>query len=303
MLVHPPDVLFVPSHVFPIIHPKKTVMMVHDVGALRFPESYSWFQRWYSVWSARVALKHLWKVIVPSEFTKQELIKTLKHKNIKTREKITVVKHGYARRYCKKDIKDIEKILGKYSIQKPFILSVGRIEDKKNTVRLIKSFEFLKKNLPHRQANYQLPVTRYRLLLIGSHGHGYEKVREAINASPFKNEIIELGHVEPDDLVYIMNAAEVFVFPSLYEGFGLPVLEAMACGIPVVASRGNSLEEVGGDAAVYVDPENIGEIAEGIYRVIHDASLRSELVNKGLERVKLFSWEKCAEETRLVLRL
>lgn len=301
MLMHSPDILFVPSHVFPIIHPKKTVMTVHDVGAMRFPQSYHWFERWYTLWSAGAALKRLWKIIVPSEFTRRELIKTLNHENIKAEEKIFVIQHGVCREFSNKSERDVLAALAKYGIRTPFILSVGRLEEKKNTVRLIKAFEFLKKNLPHRQASYPLLVTGYQLLLIGSPGHGYEKVREAIDESPFKSDIIELGHVDPDDLVYIMNAADVFVFPSLYEGFGLPVLEAMACGTPVIASRGNSCEEVGGSAAFYVNPENVEEIADGIHRVMSDASLHIDLVGKGFERAKSFSWEKCAEKTLDVL--
>src|SRR3989338_408988 len=157
MLVHPPDVLFIPAHVAPVVHPKKTVVMVHDVGAVRFPESYNWFQRWYAVWGARKALNHLWKVIVPSEFTKKELASLQVGKFAS--EKTHVIQHGYDTRYCKKDIGDIEKILEKYSINTPFILCVGRLEEKKNTVRLIEAFEFLKQNLPHRQASYTLLFT------------------------------------------------------------------------------------------------------------------------------------------------
>ena len=109
------------------------------------------------------------------------------------------------------------------------------------------------------------------------------------------------GYVDPQDLACIMNAADAFVFPSLYEGFGLPVLEALACGTPVVAGKGSSLEEVGGEACVYVDPLDVDDIARGIIVVMQNLELRMQNVERGLERVKNFSWEKCAKETMDVL--
>src|SRR3989338_2027149 len=292
MLVRPPDVLFIPAHVFPIIHPKKTVMTVHDIAAERFPESYNWFERWYSLWSARYAVKNLWKIIVPSEFTKKELLN--QESRIKNQGKnIVVIHHGYDERYRKiENQTDIERILNRYSIKKPFILSIGRLEEKKNTRRIVEAFNRLKIN-----HNFQFSIFNFQLVLVGQAGHGYEKVKTAIETSPNKSDIIIPGWVGPDELPYLMNAASVFVFPSLYEGFGLPVLEAFACGTPVVASKGTSLEEVGGDAAVYVEPENVEDIANGIERLLSDKSLREEKIQKGFERVKNFSWEQCARET------
>ncbi len=302
MLWHAPDVLFIPAHVFPILHPKKTVMTIHDVAAMRFPESYNWFERWYSLFSAKMALKKLWKIIVPSEFTGREL-KKLEIRNWKLRDNVTVVPHGYDSRYKKiatatagsrpeggKNKIKIEEVVKKYRVEKPFIMTIGRLEEKKNTIKIIEAFNIL------RLTSYNL-----HLLLVGSPGHGYEKVKEAIDKSPFKNDIITPGWVGPDDVPYLMNAASVFVFPSLYEGFGIPVLEAMACGVPVVASCGNSLEEVGGDAALSVDPQKPEEIASAVQRLMTDEVLRQEKIRLGFERVKQFSWEKTARETMRIL--
>jgi glycosyltransferase involved in cell wall biosynthesis len=286
MLVNPPDVLFIPAHVFPIIHPKKTVMTIHDVAAIKFPESYNWFERWYSVWAARVALIKLWKVIVPSQFVKDQL--TLDF-GLRTLDKIQVVSHGYDKRY--KAINSnvvINNVLKRYNITKPFILSIGRYEEKKNTTRIIKAFD---------QLSYNLKPKTYNLVLVGKPGHGYNKVQEAYENSPNKDHIVMSGYVAPEDLVYIMNAAEVFVFPSMYEGFGLPVLEAMACGIAVVVATGSSLEEVGGECCEYVDPMSIEDITRGIEKVIRNEEIQKYRNERGLERVKNFSWEKCAEET------
>ena len=284
MLFYAPDVLFVPGHVVPLIHPKKTVMTVHDVAAVSFPKSFNWFERWYSLWSAKYSMKTLWKVIVPSEFTKQELQKLL---NIdKKLSSVHVVPLAYDKKFRVIESKEkIEEILNTYHIQKPFVLSVGRLEAKKNTVRIIHAFELLKKRQMGKWANGQL-------VLVGGRGHGYEDVEKAIKESPYKNDIILPGHVSDPDLPYLMHAADVFVFPSLYEGFGIPILEAYACGTPVVTSNGTSCKEVAGDVAVLVDPLDVDDIASGI-----EQAMKKEYVEEGLERVKHFSWEKTMEKT------
>ncbi|MBU1895262.1 glycosyltransferase family 4 protein [Patescibacteria group bacterium] len=290
MMFHRPDVLFVPAHVFSIIHPKKTVMTVHDVAAVKFPESYNWFERWYSVWSARVALKKLWRIIVPTNFVATEL-KKQETRNKKQKDNIFAVHHGYDKRYKKiEDEAKIVDVLEKYGIKKPFIMTIGRIEEKKNTKRIVEAFDEL------RIKNYEL-----RLVLVGKPGHGYEKVQATIGQSEFKDDIITPGWVDEEDLSYLINSAEVFVFPSLYEGFGIPVLEAMACGTPVVASKGSSLEEVGGEAVLYVDPKSVENIAETIKQLIDNKELREEKIKLGFERVKEFSWKKCAEKTLKIL--
>lgn len=277
MLREKPDVLFVPAHVFPLVHPKKTVMMVHDVAGARFPEAYSWFERWYSLWSARWAAKHLWKVITPSEFTKREL----------ESKDAVVIHHGVDSRYRKiHDAAAIDAVLKKYDIRRPFVLSVGRLEKKKNTAALVRAFTCVRE------------TRELQLVLVGQASHGYSGVRDAIAESPWKQDIRLLGWMDPEEVVYFMNAAEAFVFPSLYEGFGLPVLEAFACGTPVVAGSGSSLEEVAGDSAIFVDPKNTDDIANGIRRVLDDAALRDTLVAKGLVRVKTFSWDLAAQKTK-----
>lgn len=286
MLVNPPDVLFIPAHVFPIIHPKKTIMTVHDIAAVRFPRSYNWFERWYTVWSAKFAVKRLWKVIVPSEFTKSELSSEFKVLGSEL-EKIKVIQHGYDERYKQIENKiKIGEILKKYKIARPYLLSIGRLEDKKNTVRIIKAFNDLR-----------LKAYDSQLVLVGQPGYGYEKVKEIIEKSQFKNDIITPGWVSDEDLPYVMSGAEVFVFPSLYEGFGIPVLEAFASGVPVVASRGGALQEIGGEAVEYVNPESTDEIAQAIIKLLSSQELRKNKVDEGLKRIKGFGWEKCAGET------
>lgn len=284
MLFHTPDILFIPAHVFPLIHPKKTLMTVHDVAAYAFPESYNWFERWYSTWSANYAVQKLWKVIVPSEFTKEELLKTAKNKK---QNSIFVVHNGFDEKFLQHSThEEIESVLKKYSLQKPYLLSIGRLEEKKNTWRIIKAFEILKQKEEFKN---------YSLVLIGKPGHGYEKVKETLEHSPVKKDILFPGWIGKNDLPALMQGADLFVFPSLYEGFGIPVLEALAAGTPVLTSEGSSLKEVGGEAVFYVDPNNVEAIAGAISSAL-SSSQREQKKPQGFERVKAFSWKKCAQE-------
>ncbi len=281
MFFHAPDVLFIPAHVFPIIHPKKTVMTIHDIAAIKFPEAYNWFEKWYTLWSGKIALKKLWKVITISQFTKNELKKEFGVLNF---EKVKVIYLGYNKEY-EEVVENVDEVLKKYKIEKPYLLSIGRLEEKKNTARIVEAFN-----------NVRVNSYISKLVLIGSKGYGYEKVKKVISESEFKNDIIVPGWVEEKDLPALMQGAEVFVFPSLYEGFGIPVLEAFAAGTPVVASRGGASQEIGGSACEYVDPMNTDSIVKGI-----EKARQGDNVEKGKERAENFSWEKCARETWEVL--
>jgi glycosyltransferase involved in cell wall biosynthesis len=179
---------------------------------------------------------------------------------------------------------DIE-VLKKYKISKPFIFTVGRLERKKNTASLIRAFDLIKKQVD------------CQLVLAGQPGSGFEEIKQALSTSPNQTDIIRPGWVAKEDLPKLMAAAEVFAFPSLYEGFGIPVLEAMACGCPVVASRGNSLEEVGGEIAVYINPSNVEELASAIARFLTDKTYRQERSLSGLQRVENFDWSKTGAAT------
>ena len=286
MLMNPPDVLFIPAHVFPFIHPKKTVMMIHDIASVRFPEAYSFFERWYSLCMSRRALKKLWKIITPSTFTKQELAALLPQ----SQSRISVIHHGFDEAYEQKiSWQRREKIMKKYNITKPFLLSVGRLEAKKNTRTILHAFTQVKKE-------YDL-----QLVLVGKPGYGYTQVQKTLARHKHRGDIIQPGWVAQDDMPILMAGASVFVFPSFYEGFGIPVLEAMAAGTPVVTSKGTSLEEVAGDAALHVDPQSPKAIANAICTLIENDAQRKRITKKGKERVHSFSWNKCARLTAEVL--
>lgn len=294
MWQRPPEMIFIPAHTIPLIHPDKVVTTCHDVAFLRLPEAYDWLALKYHKFAIKFAIRHAAKIISVSEFTKNELVEFFKI----SPGRIAVVPNGYdSERY--KIIEDKEamaKVLEKYKITEPYILYAGRMELKKNTPGLVEAFGLLKKS-----SKFQVPS--YKLVLVGQPGFGYEKVIKAIADNDLQNDVIMPGWVAREDLPHLMNGAAVFVFPSLYEGFGIPILEAMACGTPVVASGIPALREVAGEAAYLVDPYSPENMAEGINRVLTDEHLREDLKIRGLERARQFSWERCAKETWEVLRL
>jgi glycosyltransferase involved in cell wall biosynthesis len=290
---HPPEILFVPAHTLPFLHPEKTVTTCHDVAFLRLPQVYEWPALKYHEFAIKFALRHAAKIITVSEFTKSELVDFFKI----SAGRISVVPNGYdSSRY--KIIADkgaIAKTLAKYKINQPYILCVGRLELKKNTPGLIEAFNILK------EAHQLISSSAYKLVLVGQPGFGFEKVTKAIIENNLYDEIIMPGWVEPEDLPYLMSGAAAFVFPSFYEGFGIPVLEAMASGTPVVCSGIPALREVAGEAAYFIDPYEPKNIAEGIARVLSDEHLREDLKIRGLDRASQFSWERCARETWKIL--
>lgn len=305
MLVHKPDVLFIPAHTIPLIHPKKTITTLHDVGFERYPEIYSKKELAYHRFSARFALSHARHIITPSEFSKREIVELYKADP----DKISVIYNGYDKnKYKVLPREEVQKVLNKYNLDKPYFFFVSRIVKKKNVVGLIKAFQ---KVIELVIRNYELGMN---LVLVGEPGHGYDKIKKAIEESGVKDRIIELGWVPEEDMPVLFNGAAAFVFPSFYEGFGIPVLEAMACGAPVIASNRASLPEIVGEAGsphvgsprveagLLVDPKNIEELAQKMAKVAENADLRNEMREKGLKQAQKFSWEKCAGETYKILK-
>jgi glycosyltransferase involved in cell wall biosynthesis len=287
MLFHSVDVLFIPAHVVSIIHPRKTVVVVHGLEFEFLPKAYSFWARMYMRWSIRSSCRWAEKIIAVSENTKKDLMKLYKVPE----EKIEVVYEGYEKTTSSQLAEPplLEKE-GKGVVGKN-ILFIGRLEERKNIVVIIKTFEILKEkyNIPH------------KLILAGKPGYGYEKIKNKIQESKFRKEILEKGYVSEEEKWELMKKAEVFLFPTFYEGFGLPILEAQAEGVPVVASSNSSIPEVAGDSAILVNPKKPEEIAEAVWKIINNGNLRQELIDKGLKNVQRFSWEKCGEEIAEVL--
>lgn len=284
-----PDILFVPVHTFPVIHPK-LVIAIQGLEFEATPKNYSFFQRKILRFLTRRNLKNAEKIIVPSECTKRDLVRFYKVDS----ERIKVVPHGvdidqsvgvskpvsskgYVRRQA---LNDTDSENDKRET-KPYILYLGSGHKRKNIEGLIKAFEILKNK-------YKIP---HKLVLIGPPRNKKQLISNS------KNEVIFMGYVNEDKKGELLKNAEVFVFPSFYEGFGIPVLEAQAVGVPVVASNISSLPEILRDSALLVNPYKPKEIAEAIYKIISNPELKESLIKKGYENVKRFSWEKCARET------
>jgi len=312
-----PKVLFVPAHAIPLIHPRRTITTVHDIAFTKeasvydqpiIPSGGKFLRRAflallrhylfltsgkfdykstdYLNWSTKYALKHARKVITVSGFTKNEIISTYKT----PAAKMVVIHNGYNNLLYKKitDEQKIKEVLGKYGVSQPFILCVGRLEKKKNIPMLIEALALLKERHPE---------IKTKLLLIGHAGYGYDEINYIIEEYNLNSEVMMLGWVEETDLPYIHNAASAFVFPSRHEGFGIPVIQALACGLPTAVSNLPVLEEVAGEAVLYFDKDNKDDIAEKLFQLLTNNNLRQELSSKGLERAKQFSWRKCAQET------
>ncbi len=284
MMKNKPDILFVPSYTIPQAHPAKTIVTIHGLEYKYFPECYSIKERLFLELNTLFSIKWSSKIIVPSESTKRDLIKFYKVDD----GKISVVYHGV------RSQKFIKSKVHKVKNNEFNILFVGRLEKRKNIVNLIKAFELFKKS-------YKLQATSYKLILVGKAGFGFSEIKKAIQESLFNKDIVLKNYITEEEKDELYKKADVFVLPSFYEGFGLPVLEAMSYGVPVICSNISSLPEVAGDAALLVDPNNIQEIVDAMNKVFSDDDLRNKMIEKGFKNVKRFSWEKCARETVDVL--
>ena len=292
MFLHPVDALFIPAHTVPCVHPVNTIVTIHGLEYEFCPEAYSFWERLYMRSSIKKSCQWASSIIAVSENTKKDLMKLYKAPE----EKIEVIYEGYSQstvnsqQSTNTSNKNDDHLL--MTDDKPYLLFIGRLEERKNVVGIIKSFEILKER-------YKIP---HKLVLAGKPGFGYEKIKnEIVNVNCVK-DIIETGFVSAEEKNYLVNNAAVFVFPTLYEGFGLPILEAQNAGVPVVASIEASIPEVAGDSALLVDPKNAEEIADAVYKIISDENIKKDLVQKGLENIKRFSWEKCGKEIAEILK-
>jgi len=322
MRKNPVDVLFVPAYSIPFIHPKNTVVTIHGLEFKYYPESYSFKEKIMLEFNTLLAVKWSKKIIVPSENTKKDLIKFYKVNP----EKIKVIYHGVESiKYQISNIKISEKrsfchsredgnpglksknqfktntsnnfteLPDKYLSENIFnILFIGRLEKRKNLVNLVEAFNIFK-------SRYTLHDIRYILTIVGKEGFGFKEIKSAINQSPYKNDIIVKGYVSEKEKKNQFEKADIFALISFYEGFGLPILEAMSHGVPVVCSDVSSLPEIAGKAGLTVNPNNIEEISEAFEKIICNQHIKDDMIEKGFENMKKFSWKKCARETMDVL--
>ena len=275
------DLFFSPDHILPAqpLYCKK-VLTVHDLSFVKFPELFTFAKRLYKRLMTPLSLKRADRIIAVSQNTKNDIVAIYGV----APEKITVVHNGVGNNFVPvKDEASLKCAKNKYGLPDRYVLCVGTIEPRKNIIRLIKAYEKI--------------MARQPLVIVGKPGWLSEPIIKGIRSS---DRVIWLDNVETHDLPAIYSLASLFVYPSLYEGFGLPVLEAMACGTPVITSDLSSLPEVAGDAALLVDPNSVDEIALAIKRLLEDQGLRKDLISKGCLQAKKYSWEKCARETTKV---
>lgn len=286
LMRNPIDVLFVPAHTIPLRHPQKSVATIHGLEFKSCPDCYSRKDRWILDINTRLSILFAKKIITPSEGTKQEIVKFYKVPP----EKISVIHHGASARKTVEGKKDKDEF---------DILFIGRQERRKNIVRMIRAFDIFMKKIA--QAEKGRAGRKARLILAGKKGLGYEEIREEIAKSQYKDNITEKGYITQKQKELLYVDADIFLFPTLAEGFGLPVLEAMSYGVPVTTSRAGALQEIAGDAAILVDPTDEAGMADALLRIFTDKDKREELVRKGYENLKRFSWDKCAKETWKVI--
>lgn len=274
----PPDCLFIPAHVLPLYHPCPSVVTIHDLGYLHFPESHAMGQRLYLDWSTRFSARFATALIADSEATKRDLIGRYRV----PAEKITVIYPGFDS--ALKPVRHPTRrspVAEKYDLPDKFLLHVGTIQPRKNLERLIEAFD----------------PSQISLVLAGRRGW----LADSIYEKGKTRGVQFLDYVADEDLAALYSSAVAYVAPSLYEGFGFTVLEAMACGTPVICSDGGSLAEVAGEAAIIVPAADTQALAEAIRRVTTDETLRRSMIMNGFRNVGRFAWPRAAEQTLRVI--
>ncbi len=274
MMKTPPDVLFVPAHALPLVHPVRTVTTVHDIIFVKHPELYAPDDLEAQKRSLDFALKFAKRIIVPTRAVREDVLAAGGKA-----EQVVVVSHGV----------DLEWRMESEElriIESPYILFIGRIERKKNVLGLIHAF---------RKISLQFP--ELMLVLAGQLGFGGEDVMQALKTFKLEEKVLHLGWVSRDYYLTLLKHANLLVLPSFGEGFGFPVVEAMAAGVPAICSDLPALREVGGNAVQYVNPRSPEDIARGIKTVLQNPMLQTEMVKQGQTRAREFTWESCAKNT------
>ncbi len=288
--IDPIDVLFVPSHTLPLVRRPglRTVITVHDLGAEYLPAMHQLKQVLYLRLMTRYQLKTASRIIAVSEATKTDLVKRIRI----AKSKIDVVHEGVDKSVFKKLSNDVlSNILNKHKLQKnKYFIFVGTIQRRKNLERIIKAFaEFAKNN------------ERYQLVLVGGKGWDSESIYVLPKELGVEQRVKFFGRISDEDLVGLYNGATALVYPSLFEGFGLPIIEAFSCSCPVITSNRSSMPEVAGKAAILVDPYNIEGIKDAMGQLASRDIFRSSLIKKGIIRSSNFDWKGAAMKTLKVI--
>ncbi|MDO8565693.1 MAG: glycosyltransferase family 1 protein [Candidatus Moranbacteria bacterium] len=289
------DIFFLPNLNFASVSRKtRLVVTAHDLSFELFPETFSFKRRlWHFFINFRRLALSADKVIAISQSTKDDLMAQYGVSG----EKIIVIQSGIGKQFhvMSRNDQELLRVKEKYHLPYKFILSLATFEPRKNILALIKAYEALLR-LGH------TALDKYALVIAGTRGWKNEEVFATIAHSPYREKILLPGFIADADKAALYNLASVFVYPSLYEGFGFPPLEAMACGVPVIVSHSSSLPEIVGNAGVLIDPYQPDELLQALHQVLTDQELTDTLHKKSETRATLFSWEKTVEETLSVFQ-
>ena len=279
------DLFHYTNQTFPLMQVVRPVIItVHDISYIRFPWLYKNTSQIYRQYINEMVVRKADMIIVPSYSTKRDLTYLFGIRS----EKIKVIYHGVESRFV--EISNVEEYRRRNNLPAKMILTVGTLEPRKNIVTLIKAFKKLRER----------GLKDYKLVVAGDKRGNVKELLDEIKSNNLKHAILFPGTVKDKDLPLLYNCAKIFVYPSLCDGFGMPPLEAMACGIPVITSNTSAFPEVVGDAGIMVDPTDVRALCDSMYDLLQDRESWYRMRNMGLERSKLFSWEKVAKETMAV---
>lgn len=285
------DVFFSPTHYLPIISGCPKVCTIHDLGYLKFSGQFKKYDFWQLKYWTAISLYISKYIISVSEYTKKDIVRHYPFSS----KKIHIAYHGYDKSKYNLKVTDnlVRRVKKKYKTTDNYLIFIGTLKPSKNIEGLIKAFAKIKNDHPN-----------YRLLICGKKGWLYETIFKLSKDLNVEDRVLFTGYIDEKDKPALIKGARAFLMPSFWEGFGIDLLSAMAVGTPIITSNISSIPEVVGDSAIFVDPENINDIAKAISLIIKlDTKGYNRIVEKGIRRVKGFSWEKTAKETLKVIKL
>jgi glycosyltransferase involved in cell wall biosynthesis len=289
--IGPVDVFYSPDFLLPPTLARRTLVTVHDLSYVRVPECFPAPLLNYLNNSVPRAVNRANVILADAASTQRDVNDVYRV----PLEKIKVLYSGVDPRFNPNVSTESQARVRELTHGKPYLLSVSTIQPRKNYVRLIEAFAKIA-NSELGIASSQYAIRNTQLVIAGGRGWMFEQVFQTVERLGLQDRVIFPSFFSDDDLSALYAGATLFVYPSLYEGFGLPVVEAMACGVPIVSSNASSLPEVGGDAVLYFDPRNVDAMVDAMQRALSDESLRAQMRAKGFEQVKQFSWDKAARE-------
>ncbi|MCB9096158.1 MAG: glycosyltransferase family 4 protein [Arcobacter sp.] len=282
------DVIHSLHYTFPLFTNKKRVVTYHDMTFFIYPELHEKIKVIIFKFFIKLGIKKCNKIISVSQSTKNDLKKYLKLGD-KELNKIKVIPLGKSDLYnLERNENDIDEIKNKFLISKEYILFIGTLEPRKNIERILEAFNDIKNKINE------------ELVIVGKKGWFYDKIYEKLEKYELQDRVVLTGYVTEEEKVSLLKGAKLFVYPSFYEGFGIPVLEALSCGIPTITSNISSLPEVAGKAAELINPNDIDEISKSILEMLVGEEKRNNFIKLGIDQSNKFSWKRCALETKKI---